>query len=187
VVSAAAGAVGSVAGQIGRLLGCRVVGIAGGVDKCRHVVEQLGFDTCLDYRAPNLAGRLKEATPDGIDIYFENVGGAVREAVWPLLNDDARVPVCGLIAGYNDHVKDAGDVHGMLMSLVVRRIRLQGFLNADHRDRFPEFLRQMQGWLGRGQLVAPETIVDGLEQAPDAFIGLFEGRHLGKLIVRIPE
>ena len=187
VVSAAAGAVGSVVGQVGRLLGCRVVGIAGGPDKCALVVEELGFDTCLDYQDPGLAGRLREAAPEGIDIYFENVGGAVREAVWPLLNDDARVPVCGLVAGYNGTADEAGGVHDLLMSLIVRRIRLQGFLNADHRDRFPEFLRRMQGWLDRGQLVAPETIVDGLEQAPDAFIGLFEGRNLGKLIVRIPE
>ncbi len=165
----------------------RVVSIAGRPDKCRHVVEELGFDACLDYRAPDLAGRLREAAPDGIDIYFENVGGAVREAVWPLLNDDARVPVCRLIAGYNGCAKDAGDVHDLLMSLIVRRIRLRGFLNADHRDRSSEFLRQMQDWLECGQLVAPETIVDGLEQAPKAFIGLFEGRNIGKLVVRLPE
>lgn len=187
VVSAAAGAVGSVAGQIGRLLGCRVVGIAGGADKCRRVVEDLKFDTCLDYRAPDLGARVREAAPDGIDIYFENVGGAVREAVWPLLNNDARVPVCGLMSGYNDDVEDADGVHALLMSLIVRRIRLQGFLNADHLDSFPEFQRQMHDWLDTGQIVADETVVDGLEQAPAAFAGLFEGRNIGKLVVKLAE
>ena len=101
VVSAAAGAVGSVAGQIGRNLGCRVVGIAGGADKCRHVVEELGFDACLDYREPDFASQLARTVPGGVDIYFENVGGVVREAIWPLLNVGARVPVCGLVSGYN--------------------------------------------------------------------------------------
>jgi NADPH-dependent curcumin reductase CurA len=187
VVSAAGGAVGSVAGQIGRLLDCRVVGIAGGADKCRRVVQDLGFDACLDYRAPDLAGRLHEAAPDGIDIYFENVGGAVREAIWPLLNNDARVPVCGLVSGYNGVEEEAGGVHALLMSLIVRRIRLQGFLNADHLHRFPDFESQMRGWLDAGRLGAQETIVDGLEQAPTAFIGLFEGRHTGKLVVRLSE
>ncbi|MGK6315575.1 NADP-dependent oxidoreductase [Neorhizobium sp. DT-125] len=187
VVSAAAGAVGSVVGQIGRLLGCRVVGIAGGADKCRQVVEELSFDACLNYRAPDLAGRLREAAPDGIDIYFENVGGAVREAVWPLLNNDARVPICGLVSGYNGVTEGAGGVHALLMSLIVKRIRLQGFMNADHLDSFPDFERQMRGWLDAGQLRAHETIVDGLDQAPTAFVGLFEGHNTGKLVVRLLE
>ena len=187
VVSAAAGAVGSVAGQIARLLGCRVVGIAGGADKCRRVVEELGFDDCLDHHAPNLAGRLREAAPDGIDIYFENVGGTVREAVWPLLNTDARVPVCGLVSGYNGVAGEKGGVHALLMSLIVKRIRLEGFLNADHLDDFPTFETQVGGWLAAGQLRAYETIVEGLDQAPAAFVGLFEGRNTGKLLVRLPE
>jgi NADPH-dependent curcumin reductase CurA len=187
VVSAAAGAVGSVVGQIGRLLGCRVVGIAGGADKCRRVVEELKFDACLDYRKPDLADRLGEAAPDGIDIYFENVGGVVREAVWPLLNNGARVPVCGLMSGYNGVTEGAGDVHALLMSLIVKRIRLQGFMNADHLDSFPDFERQMQGWLDADQLRALETIVDGLDQAPTAFAGLFAGHNTGKLVVRLSE
>ncbi|MCJ8520981.1 NADPH-dependent curcumin reductase CurA [Pseudorhizobium tarimense] len=187
VVSAAAGAVGSVVGQIGRLLGCRVVGIAGGADKCRQVVEEMSFDACLDYRAPDLPVRLREAAPDGIDIYFENVGGAVREAVWPFLNNDARVPLCGLVSGYNGITEGTGGIHALLMSLIVKRIRLQGFMNAEHLDCFSDFERQMRGWLDAGHLRAHETIVDGLDQAPAAFVGLFEGHNTGKLVVRLPE
>lgn len=188
VVSAASGAVGSVVGQVGRLLGCRVVGIAGGADKCRHVVQDLGFDACVDYRAADFAAQLKQAASEGIDIYFENVGGEVREAVWPLLNEDARVPVCGLVSGYNGAAKEAGgSVYDLLMSLIVKRIRLEGFLNADHLDAFPTFETQVRGWLDAGRLRASETIVQGLEQAPAAFIGLFEGRYTGKLVVKLRE
>lgn len=186
VVSAAAGAVGSVAGQIGRLLGCRVVGIAGGAEKCRRVVEDLGFDACLDYRAPDLAGRLAEAASDGIDVYFENVGGIVQEAVWPLLNNDARVPVCGLVSGYNGAPDASGSIHALLMSLIVKRVRLQGFLNADHLEHFAEFEEEMQRWLDTGQLRAHETIIDGLDQAPSAFASLFEGANFGKLVIELP-
>ncbi|KRB86373.1 hypothetical protein ASE00_06585 [Sphingomonas sp. Root710] len=187
VVSAAAGAVGSVVGQAGRLLGCRVIGIAGGTDKCRYVVDHLRFDACVDYRAPDLKGQLERAAPEGIDIYFENVGGAVREALWPLLNNDARVPVCGLISGYNGMTGGSGEVHDLLLSLILKRIRLEGFINADHLDDFPAFEAQVRGWLDAGELHAPETIVEGLEEAPAAFIGLFEGRNTGKLVVKLPE
>jgi NADPH-dependent curcumin reductase CurA len=135
-----------------------------------------------------LAGQLRLAASDGIDIYFENVGGAVREAVWPILNNDARVPVCGLVSGYNGAMEEAGgSVHGLLMSLIVKRIRLEGFLNADHLDAFPTFETQVRGWLETGRLRASETIVEGLDQAPAAFIGLFEGQYTGKLIVKVPE
>ena len=149
VVSAAAGAVGSVAGQVARLLGCRVVGVAGGATKCRAVVGELGFDACLDYRAPDLAARLRQAAPDGIDIYFENVGGPVREAVWPLLNIGARVPVCGLVSSYNGPSGASDEsVHDLLMSLILRRVRVQGFMNGDHAGAgFAAFEAQMQGWL----------------------------------------
>ena len=188
VVSAAAGAVGSVVGQVGRLLGCRVIGIAGGADKCGHVVDDLRFDACVDYRAPDLRGQLERAAPEGIDIYFENVGGAVREALWPLLNNDARVPVCGLISGYNGMIAAGrGEVHDLLMSLIVKRIRLEGFLNADHLDHFPAFEAQVRGWLDAGELHASETIVEGLDEAPGAFISLFEGRNIGKLVVKLPD
>ena len=188
-MSAAAGAVGSVAGQIGRNLGCRVVGIAGGTDKCRHVVDELGFDACLDYREPDLAGRLARAVSGGIDIYFENVGGPVREAVWPLLNVGARVPVCGLVSGYNgaSGARDDG-VHDLLMSLITKRIRLQGFMNGDHvAAGFDAFEKQVQMWLDSDQLKAPETIVEGLDRAPEAFIGFFEGRNTGKLLVKLAD
>ncbi|CUX02229.1 MULTISPECIES: NADP-dependent oxidoreductase [Agrobacterium] len=185
VLSAAAGAVGSIVGQVGRLLGCRVVGIAGGAEKCRRVLQELRFDDCIDYRAPDLTDRLREAAPDGIDIYFENVGGGVREAVWPILNKDARVPVCGVVSGYNTVAEGAASVHDLLMSLIVKRIRLEGFLNADHLDCFPAFEAQMRDWLDSGQLRAPETVVKGLEQAPRAFIGLFEGGNIGKLVVSL--
>lgn len=189
VVSAAAGAVGSVVGQIGRILGCRVVGIAGGADKCRDVVSELGFDACLDYRAPDLAAQLAREAPDGIDIYFENVGGPVREAVWPLLNVHARVPVCGLVSGYNgaSGIPVEG-VHDLLMSLVVKRIRLQGFINGDHVNAaFGLFEAQVRGWLDAGHLRSRETVVEGLDHAPDAFIGLFEGRSTGKLVVKLSD
>lgn len=188
VVSAAAGAVGSIVGQIGRILGCRVVGIAGGADKCRHVVDELGFDACVDYRAPDLAGQLERAAPDGVDIYFENVGGDVRSAVWPLLNINARVPVCGLVSGYNGAVSTNDEsVPDLLMSLIVKRIRLQGFLNGDHVDAaFGAFETKVSGWLKSGDIRANETIVESLDAAPKAFIGLFEGTNTGKLVVKLP-
>jgi NADPH-dependent curcumin reductase len=184
-VSAAAGAVGSVVGQVGRLLGCHVIGIAGGADKCRRVVEELQFDACVDYRAADFADRLREAAPDGIDIYLENVGGPIREAVWPLLNDDARVPVCGLVAGYNGVLDEVSGVHGLLISLIVKRIRLEGFLNADHLQSFPEFEAQMRAWLNTGKVHEWETAIEGLEKAPAAFIGLFQGENAGKLVVSL--
>lgn len=186
VVSAAAGAVGSVAGQIGRLLGCRVVGIAGGLEKCRLMVEAFGFDACIDYRAPDFPARLAAAAPAGVDIYFENVGGAVREAVWPLLNTGARVPLCGLVANYNGAAGAAeAGIDEMLMSLIVKRIRVQGFMNADHIDAFDAFEAQMSGWLADGRIHAAESIVHGLGQAPQAFIGLFRGDNIGKLVLQL--
>jgi NADPH-dependent curcumin reductase CurA len=187
VVSAAAGAVGSVVGQIGRLLGCRVVGIAGGADKCHRVVEELRFDACIDYRAPDFADQLRKAAPNGVDIYFENVGGSIRDAVWPLFNDDARVPLCGLVSGYNGVVAEVGGIHDLLMSLIVRRIRLQGFLNADHLGQFPDFERQVGDWLAAGEMRAWETIASGLDEAPSAFIDLFKGLNTGKLVVQFAE
>ena len=188
VVSAAAGAVGSVVGQLGRLLGCRVIGIAGGTDKCDRVVHDLGFNACVDYRAPDLKRQIEQAAPLGVDIYFENVGGTVREVLWPLLNNDARVPVCGLISGYNGMTTDGHvGVHDLLMSLIVKRIQLEGFLNADHIDAFPAFEAQIRDWLDAGELCAWETVVEGVEEAPAAFVGLFEGANIGKLIVKLSD
>lgn len=189
VVAAATGAVGSVVGQVARLKGARVVGIAGGPDKCRHAVDVLGFDDCLDHRAPDLKSRLAAACPGGIDVYFENVGGAVLDAVLPLLNLHARVPLCGFIAHYNqDHATHgtADQRTQLLATLLQKRVRLQGFIILDHyAERFSAFQRDMAQWLSEGRIVATEDVVDGLEQAPDAFIGLLQGRNFGKLVVRV--
>ncbi|KRF00556.1 hypothetical protein ASG87_12760 [Frateuria sp. Soil773] len=190
VVAAATGAVGAVVGQIARLKGARVVGIAGGADKCRHAVEELGFDACLDHREPGLGERLAAACPDGIDVYFENVGGAVFDAVLPLLNNGARVPVCGVIAHYNEPTLPPGpDRRPQLMATVLqKRIRMQGFIILDHYgERFEAFRRDMLAWLDAGQLKLREDRVDGLENAPAAFIGLLEGRNFGKLVVRVAD
>lgn len=188
VVAAASGAVGSVVGQIAKLLkGCRVVGIAGGDEKCRFVVEELGFDDCIDRRRADLPLRLSVACPKGIDVYFESVGGAVFDAVLPLLNVGARVPLCGLIAQYNDTGLPLGTdrLKLLTLTLLARRIKMQGFIIFDdYGDRYGEFYRQMSAWLTEGRIRYREDIVDGLENAPEAFIGLLEGRNFGKLVVR---
>ncbi|WP_437666904.1 NADP-dependent oxidoreductase [Sorangium sp. So ce1182] len=190
VVAAATGAVGAVVGQIARLQGARVVGVAGGADKRRWAVEELGFDVCLDRRDPQLAQQLAAACPDGIDVYFENVGGAVFDAVLPLLNIGARVPVCGVIAHYNDDAPPPGpDRLPKTMSTVLqKRIRMQGIVILDHyADRFDAFRRDMGAWVDAGQVTLREDRVDGLESAPAAFIGLLEGRNFGKLVVRVAD
>ena len=190
VVAAATGAVGSVVGQLAKLLGARAVGIAGGADKCRYAVEELGFDACLDRRDPRFAERLADSCPAGIDVYFENVGGAVFDAVLPLLNIGARVPVCGFIAHYNDEAPPRGPnrLPLLLSTLLQRRIRMQGFIILDHYGpRFDTFRRDMGEWVGAGQVKLREDVVDGLENAPEAFIGLLEGRNFGKLVVRVAD
>jgi NADPH-dependent curcumin reductase len=182
VVAAASGAVGSVVGQIAKIKGCRAVGIAGGSDKCRFVVDTLGFDACVDHRAADFRTSLAAACPAGIDVYFENVGGAVQQAVWPLLNDFARVPVCGLIAQYNL----AAPMPGPDMFTVLRkRLLLRGFIVWDFAARQDDFLRDATEWLRSGQLKYREDVVDGLENAPTAFLGLLQGKNFGKLVVRI--
>ena len=188
VVAAASGAVGSLVGQIAKLKGCRVVGVAGGADKCRSVVEELGFDVCIDRRSVNLGKQLADACPKGIDVYFENVGGAVFDAVLPLLNAAARIPVCGLIAHYNDTTLPPGpDRLGLLTrTLLIKRIKMQGFIIFDdYAHRYSEFFSQMKTWINEGKVIFREDIVDGLENAPRAFIGLLEGKNFGKLIVRV--
>ena len=188
VVAAASGAVGSLVGQIAKIKGARAVGIAGGADKCRYVVDELGFDACIDHRAPDFAEQLAAACPDGIDVYFENVGGAVFDAVLPLLNTKARVPVCGLIADYNATALPAGpDRLGLLArTILTKRIRMQGFID-DYGSRYGEFHAQMSAWLKEGKIKFREDIVDGLENAPQAFTGLLEGKNFGKLVVRVAE
>ncbi len=190
VVAAASGAVGSVVGQIAKIKGCRVVGIAGGEEKCRYVVEELGFDSCIDHRAPDFADQLEAACDQGIDVYFESVGGAVFDAVLPLLNTHARIPLCGLIAHYNDTQPPPGPDRLALLTrtLLTKRIKMQGFIIFDHYDsHYDEFYRQMREWLEQGRIKFREDIVDGLENAPKAFIGLLEGRNFGKLVVRVTE
>ena len=187
-VAAASGAVGSLVGQIARIQGARAVGIAGGADKCRYVVEELGFDACIDHRAADFAQQLAAACPDGIDVYFENVGGAVFDAVLPLLNTKARIPVCGLIADYNATALPPGpDRLGLLArTILTRRIKMQGFIIFDdYGPRYGEFFTQMSEWLKDGKIKFREDIVDGLENAPRAFSGLLEGKNFGKLVVRV--
>ena len=188
VVAAASGAVGSVVGQIAKIKGCRVVGIAGGTDKCREVVDELGFDVCLDRHEGNLAGRLADACTRGIDIYFENVGGPVFDAVLPLLNLHARVPLCGLISHYNDTGASKGPDRLPLLvgTLLGKRIKMQGFIVGDeYVNRYDEFLGQMGAWFREGKVKVREEIVDDLENAPTAFIGLLAGKNRGKLIIRV--
>jgi NADPH-dependent curcumin reductase CurA len=188
VVAAATGAVGAVVGQLARLKGARVVGIAGGADKCRHAVEVLGFDDCLDRHAADLPARLAEACPQGIDVYFENVGGAVFDAVLPLLNVNARVPVCGFISHYNDAAPPAGPdrLPGLMATLLARRIRMQGFIILDHYgERFDAFRRDMAAWLADGRITLREDVVEGLEQAPAALARLLQGGNFGKTVVKV--
>jgi len=188
VVAAASGAVGALVGQIAKLQGCRVVGVAGGAEKCAYVVEELGFDVCLDRRDQGLAASLARACPRGIDVYFENVGGAVFDAVFPLLNVHARIPVCGLIAGYNSVGLPSGpDRLGALMgTILVKRITVKGFIIFDdYGHRYQEFFAQMSQWVEQGKLKFREDIVEGLENAPRALIGLLQGENFGKLIVRV--
>lgn len=188
VVAAASGAVGSAVGQIAGIKGCRVVGIAGGEEKCRYVVEELGFDACVDHHTDVLAADLAAACPQGIDVYFENVGGAVFDAVLPLLNAKARVPVCGLIAAYNDTALPPGpDRLGLLVGTLLRkRIRMQGFIVFDdYGPRWPEFAGEMGAWVDDKRVKDREDIVFGLENAPEAFIGLLQGRNFGKLVIQL--
>lgn len=188
VVAAATGPVGATVGQIGKIKGCHVVGIAGGAEKCRHAVEVLGFDRCIDHHADDFAQQLKQACPEGIDIYYENVGGKVFDAVLPLLNTSARVPVCGLVSGYNATDLPPGpDRLGLLMGTILKkRIRMQGFIIAqDYGDRIDEFQQEMGRWVNEGKIHYREQVTDDLENAPQAFIGLLEGKNFGKVVIRV--
>ena len=188
VVAAATGPVGATVGQIGKLKGCRVVGIAGGPEKCRHAVEVLGFDLCIDHRAADVAEQLASACPSGIDVYYENVGGKVFDAVLPLLNTSARVPICGLVSGYNaTDLPEGPDRLPLLMgTLLKKRIRMQGFIIAqDYGHRIGEFQEQMGRWVQEGKIKYREQIIDGLENAPAALIGLLKGENFGKVVIRL--
>jgi hypothetical protein len=187
VVAAASRAVGSVVGQIARIKGCRAIGIASGEQKCGFVTEELGFDACLDHRRPDLAERLKAACPNGIDNYFENVGGTVFDAVLPLLNNFARIPVCGLVSHYNSTELPAGPnrVPLVMHSILVKRLTFRGFIVWDFAAQYPEFIRDMSGWLRAGRVKYREDVTDGLENAPRELIGLLKGENFGKKIIRI--
>lgn len=187
VVAAATGPVGSAVGQIARIKGARAVGIAGGPEKVRALVEEFGFDAAIDHRSPQFAADLAAACPKGIDVYFENVGGAVWAAVQPLLNPFARIPVCGLIAHYNDdHLPDGPDrLPGLMRDVLTKRLSIRGFIVSDFADQAPDFGRDMAGWIREGRVHFREDVVEGLENAPDAFIGMLKGRNFGKLVVKV--
>ena len=187
VVGAASGAVGSVVGQIAKIKGCRVVGIAGGPMKCDFVVKELGFDLCLDHRSETLKADLKAACPNGVDVYFENVGGAVTDAVFPLMNNFGRIPVCGLIAQYNaTSLPEGPDRSPLLMrNILTKRLRVQGFIVSDFGASAGDFFRDMSEWFRLGCIKYREDVVEGLEHAPEAFIGLLRGKNFGKLLIKM--
>ena len=182
VVSAASGAVGAVVGQIARIKGCRVVGIAGGKDKCAYVEKELGFDACVDYKQGDLTAALQAACPKGIDVYFENVGGEVLAAVLKVINPFARIPLCGHIAQYSATDLPPGPNLGIVVGM---RVKIQGFIVSDHGDRLADFLRDTSAWVREGRIKYREDIAEGLESAPQAFIGLLAGKNLGKQLVRV--
>ena len=189
VVAAASGPVGATVGQIAKLKGCRVVGIAGGAEKCAHVVDNLGFDACLDHRADDLAAQLKAACPDGVDVYFENVGGKVLHSVLPLLNPFARVPVCGVVAYYNlTGLPEGPDLSPAIMGTILRmKVKMQGFIIFDNfgPDMYREFVKDMTGWLKEGRIEYKEQIVEGLENAPQALNDVLTGNSFGKMVVKV--
>jgi NADPH-dependent curcumin reductase CurA len=182
VVSAASGAVGAVVGQLAKVKGCRAVGLAGSPNKCQYVVEELGFDACINYKTDDLVPALKAACPGGVDIYFENVGGAVFAAILGVINRGARIPLCGMISEYNAAGNPAGP---NLRPLLVQRAMIKGFIVSDHNDRAPAFLQEVAPLVVSGRLKFREDIVDGLDNAPGAFIGLLAGKNFGKLMIRV--
>ena len=189
VVSAASGAVGAVVGQIAKIKGCRVIGVAGSKEKCEYVRDELGFDECISHYNEDLPMQLSDVCPNGVDVYFENVGGKVFEAVLPLLNSFARIPLCGLISRYS-HV---GEFPGpnllptLTRSILTNRLKIQGYIITERWSRFPEFEKDVGARIDSGQLKYKEDFMDGIEQAPEAFMGLLKGKNFGKLIVRTSE
>jgi NADPH-dependent curcumin reductase len=187
VVAAASGPVGATVGQIAHIKGARAVGIAGGPEKCALVRDVFGFDVALDHRSPTFAEDLREACPDGIDVYFENVGGKVWDAVFPLLNTFARIPVCGLVAQYNSTGPFEGPdrLPSLMRDVLTKSLTIRGFIQREFSAQRPDFYREMAQWIAEGRVKYQEDIVDGLESAPEAFIGMLEGRNFGKLIVQV--
>ncbi len=182
VITAASGAVGSVAGQLGKRAGARVIGVAGGAEKCAWVKQALGFDECIDHRGPDLKGALAAACPDGIDVYFENVGGPIQFAAFPMMNAFGRVIMCGMVAQYNDTQFQPGPNLGFVIKM---RVRIQGLIVTDKMERFAEWRGLATPWVADGSLVYREDIMEGLESAPAALVGILAGRNFGKLLVRV--
>jgi hypothetical protein len=189
VVSAASGAVGAVVGQIAKIKGCRVVGIAGAEEKCKYVVDTLGFDACVNHRSEKLAAELATACPNGVDVYFENVGGQVFQAILGLLNADARIPVCGVVSHYNDTELPPGpdSLPKFSRAILTKRLKVQGFIIFYHTHREAAFFTDMTAWLNDSKVRYREDIVEGIEQAVGAFQGLLEGRNFGKLLVQVSD
>jgi len=188
VVAAASGPVGSLVGQLAKMAGARAVGIAGGPEKCRYVTEELRLDAAVDHRAPDFAEKLAAACPKGIDVYFENVGGAIWQAVLPLLNSFARVPVCGLIAQYNAAGQAAGPdlLPATMRAVLTKSLTLRGFINYEFAsEHYAAFLRTVSAGMAEGRIRYREDITNGLENTPAAFIGMLEGRNFGKALVRV--
>lgn len=186
VVSGAAGAVGSVVGQIAKIKGCHVVGIAGSDEKCQYLISELGFDAAINYKsAKDIRQALKEACPNGVDVYFENVGGDISDAVMTLLNFKARIPLCGLISLYNLEKPDIGPRNQSL--LLTTSSLMQGFIIGNYAERFGEAIPQLATWLKEGRLKFAENIVDGFENTPEAFLGLFRGENVGKQLVKVAD
>ena len=185
VVSGAAGAVGSVAGQIGKIIGCRVVGIAGGPEKCAWITDELGFDAWIDYKSEDVAARLRETCPDGIDVFFDNVGGEILDAVLGQINLHARIALCGAISQYDTAELAPGPRN--FINLIPQRGRVEGFILLDYRDRFVDAILQLGQWVQEGRIRYAEDIVEGLDNAPAAFRRLFTGENTGKLIVKVSD
>ena len=185
VISAASGGVGQVAGQLAKLRGCRVVGIAGGADKCRYAVEELGFDACIDHRENGdlkaMSKALKEACPNGIDGYFENVGGYILDAVLLRTNAFARVAVCGMIAGYDGEPLPLQNP----ALILVNRLKIEGFIVSEHMELWPQALQELGTLVAQGKLKPRETIAQGIESAPEAFLGLLKGKNFGKQLIKL--
>jgi len=189
VVAAASGAVGSIVGQIAKIKGCKVVGIAGSQEKCSYVINDLGFDACINHRDANFAEQLADKCSNGIDVYFENVGGKVWQTIIPLLNMFSRVPVCGMISHYNATALPEGPnrVPELMFKVLTHRVTLRGFIVSDYANQLSDFLADTSKWIREGKLNYREDIIEGLEQAPSALIGLLKGNNFGKLSIRVSE
>jgi NADPH-dependent curcumin reductase CurA len=185
VVSAAAGAVGQIVGQIAKIKGCRVVGLAGGEEKCRFIVDELGFDAAIDYKNEDVRSALREHCPDRVDVYFDNVGGEILDTVLTRLARHARIVICGSISQYNNEGPARGPAN--YMALLVDRARMEGFLVFDFASRYPEAAGEMAGWIAEGRLKSVEDVVSGMERFPDALLKLYRGENFGKLILSVAD